>query len=56
MALMTEHRLRHLPVIEKGKLVGLISIGDRVKDIIYEQKSLSTHSSTASPVTAAECH
>jgi len=48
--------LRHLPVIEKGKLVGLISIGDRVKDIICEQKSLLTHSSTASPVTAAECH
>jgi len=38
MALMTEHRLRHLPVIEKGKLVGLISIGDLVKDIISEQK------------------
>ena len=38
MALMTEHRLRHLPVIDKGKLVGLISIGDLVKDIISEQK------------------
>ena len=38
MALMTEHRLRHLPVIDKGELVGLISIGDLVKDIIYEQK------------------
>lgn len=38
MALMTEHRLRHLPVIEKGELVGLISIGDLVKDIISEQK------------------
>jgi len=40
MALMTEHRLRHLPVIERGKLVGLISIGDLVKDIISEQKFL----------------
>jgi len=38
MALMTERRLRHLPVIDKGRLVGLISIGDLVKDIISEQK------------------
>jgi len=38
MALMTEHRLRHLPVMEDGDLVGLISIGDLVKDIISEQK------------------
>lgn len=38
MALMTENRLRHLPVVEDGKLLGLISIGDLVKDIISEQK------------------
>jgi CBS domain-containing protein len=38
MALMTDNRVRHLPVIDKGKLVGLISIGDLVKDIISEQK------------------
>jgi len=38
MALMTQHRLRHLPVVDKGKLVGLISIGDLVKDIISEQQ------------------
>ena len=38
MALMTEHRLRHLPVVENGKLIGLISIGDLVKDIISEQQ------------------
>lgn len=38
MALMTENRLRHLPVMADGKLVGLISIGDLVKDIISEQK------------------
>jgi CBS domain-containing protein len=38
MALMTQHRLRHLPVLDKGKLIGLISIGDLVKDIISEQK------------------
>ncbi len=38
MALMTENRLRHLPVVDGGKLVGLISIGDLVKDIISEQQ------------------
>ncbi|MCX7256148.1 MAG: CBS domain-containing protein [Polaromonas sp.] len=38
MALMTEKHLRHLPVMDEGQLVGLISIGDLVKDIISEQK------------------
>ena len=38
MALMTENRLRHLPIMDDGKLVGLISIGDLVKDIISEQQ------------------
>ncbi|MEJ2174468.1 MAG: CBS domain-containing protein [bacterium] len=38
MALMTEHRVRHLPVMDNGKLIGLISIGDLVKDVISEQK------------------
>src|SRR5713226_6497843 len=38
MVLMTENRLRHLPVLDGGKLIGLISIGDLVKDIISEQK------------------
>ena len=38
MALMTEGRLRHLPVIDDGRLVGLVSIGDLVKDIISEQQ------------------
>jgi len=38
MVLMTEHRLRHLPVVDNGTLIGLISIGDLVKDIISEQK------------------
>lgn len=36
MAMMTSNRLRHLPVIEDGQLIGLISIGDLVKDIISE--------------------
>ena len=34
MALMTEKRLRHLPVMENGKLAGVVSIGDIVKVII----------------------
>jgi len=38
MMLMTENRLRHLPVMDKGRLIGLISIGDLVKSVISEQK------------------
>lgn len=38
MALMTEKRIRHLPVMEGGKVIGIISIGDLVKDIIAEQQ------------------
>jgi CBS domain-containing protein len=38
MALMTENRVRHLPVLDRGKLTGLVSIGDLVKDIISEQQ------------------
>lgn len=36
MALITENRIRHLPVIQSGRLVGIVSIGDVVKDIIEE--------------------
>jgi CBS domain-containing protein len=38
MALMTQNRVRHLPVIENGRMIGLVSIGDLVKDIISEQQ------------------
>ncbi|HAM44090.1 MAG TPA: inosine-5-monophosphate dehydrogenase, partial [Propionibacteriaceae bacterium] len=40
MALMTHKRIRHLPVIENGRLVGLVSIGDVVKTIISHQQFL----------------
>jgi CBS domain-containing protein len=38
MALMTEKHIRHLPVIEGAKIVGMISIGDLVKSIIADQE------------------
>ena len=40
MTLMTESRLRHLPVVENGQLVGLLSIGDVVKEALAEQSKL----------------
>ena len=38
LALMTDKRIRHLPVAEGGRVVGLVSIGDLVKEIIAEQQ------------------
>jgi CBS domain-containing protein len=43
MALMTDKRVRHLPVMEGGKVIGIISIGDLVKDIIAEQQFVIGH-------------
>ena len=43
MAIMTEKRVRHLPVVENGKLVGIISIGDVLKAIISEQHIMINH-------------
>ena len=40
MVLITAKRIRHLPVFDKNKFVGLISIGDVVKSIISEQEKL----------------
>ena len=42
MAQMTQHRIRHLPVIDEERLVGVISIGDVVKAIISEQAFMIT--------------
>jgi CBS domain-containing protein len=38
MQLMTARHVRHLPVVEGGKVVGMVSIGDLVKAVIEEQK------------------
>jgi CBS domain-containing protein len=38
MAIMTERRLRHLPVVEDNVVIGLVSIGDLVKEIIADKE------------------
>ena len=43
MALMVGKRIRHLPVLETGELVGIISIGDVLNTLISEQKMLIEH-------------
>ncbi|MEE4296693.1 MAG: CBS domain-containing protein [Wenzhouxiangella sp.] len=43
LALMTQNRIRHLPVVENGKLIGLVSIGDLVNAVIGDQKRLIEH-------------
>jgi CBS domain-containing protein len=43
MRVMTGRKIRHLPVLDKGELVGIISIGDVVHFVIEEQKSIIEH-------------
>lgn len=43
MAVMTEHRVRHLPVVSDGRLAGIVSIGDVVSAVVSEQASTIRH-------------
>jgi CBS domain-containing protein len=38
MRLMTDRRIRHLPVIDRGRVIGVVSIGDLVKTLLNEQR------------------
>lgn len=43
MAIMTDKHIRHLPVLDDGRLIGVISIGDVVKTIINDQQVIINH-------------
>lgn len=43
MRLVTDHRIRHLPVEDRGKVVGMVSIGDLVNSVISEQEARIRH-------------
>jgi CBS domain-containing protein len=43
MEIMTERRIRHLPVVDGGSMVGMISIGDLVRAVIEEQQETIDH-------------
>jgi len=43
MSLMTEKRIRHLPVIDDGELIGIVTIGDIGKQIIADQQTMISH-------------
>lgn len=43
MEMMTEKHIRHLPVVEDGRVVGMVTIGDVVKTVISKQQYLISH-------------
>lgn len=43
MQLMTNGRFRHLPVLDEGRLIGVLSIGDLVKEVISDQAAVIQH-------------
>lgn len=43
MALMTQHHIRHLPVTDSGRLIGILSIGDIVKALLAETQAKAAH-------------
>jgi CBS domain-containing protein len=43
MQIVTDRRIRHLPVVEKNRLVGMVSIGDLVRAVIEEQQQTIDH-------------
>ncbi|NMG75249.1 CBS domain-containing protein [Aromatoleum diolicum] len=46
MNIMTENRFRHLPVVDHGKIVGIVTIGDVVKAVIDQQEKTINHLSS----------
>jgi CBS domain-containing protein len=55
MKMITEHRVRHLPVLAGDKLLGVISIGDLVNAIILEQAETIGHLHTYISCNASHC-
>jgi len=53
MTIVTERRIRHLPVLDSGRLIGIISIGDLVKTTSPSSSSSSSNLNTTSAARAA---
>ena len=43
MNIMNLNKIRHLPVVDQGKLVGVVSVGDLIRFIIEEQRGIIEH-------------